>query len=149
MVRTRTQADKEQRKIYNASAHGKMTIKTQKWLSGPDGLKVESEEELQGIYCLWLESTNCEKCGNGYTQHNEPCMDHDHYTGKFRNILCHPCNMKIKVSNTSGVNGISKNKSGWRYKICIAGASHSKWAKDKDWLIQYKLDYENKYIYNN
>ena len=53
------------------------------------------------------------------------CMDHDHKTGKFRNILCHSCNMdpsrrEMNINNNSGHNGIHKNntKDGikWSYK---------------------------------
>ena len=127
----------------------KLTRKISDWKYG--GLIWETEEEIEGIYTLYLGSTHCEnpKCGKEYKNSKDKHMDHDHDTNKFRNILCNSCNSKIQYNNTSGINGIrwDKTSNGWRYGIMINGQKHTKFSKDKDYLIEYKKDYEKKYLY--
>lgn len=77
------------------------------------------------IYDIYLNTTNCDKCnvileGNG---NNRKCMDHNHKTGEFRNILCHKCNCQDKPlnqfqkNNKSGYPNIhyDKNRNKWVY----------------------------------
>ena len=52
------------------------------------------------IYLLYLGTTTCDicKCELGDSKplkSNSKCMDHCHYTGNFRNILCLSCNSKL------------------------------------------------------
>tara|TARA_R110002153_G_scaffold113798_1_gene256234 strand:- start:376 stop:756 length:381 start_codon:yes stop_codon:yes gene_type:complete len=47
----------------------------------------------------YLSTTNCEECGVLLTEDKSPtptrkCLDHDHTTGLFRNILCNACNIQ-------------------------------------------------------
>ena len=82
---------------------------------------------------VWDRYCNTEFCDDCRCQliHEGPicsarkCMDHSHKTGKFRNILCHTCNMnpsrrEININNVSGHKYIHKNntKDGirWSYK---------------------------------
>ena len=49
------------------------------------------------LYDNYLKVTKCEKCdvvleGKG---RNKKCLDHDHVTGKFRNVLCNNCNWTV------------------------------------------------------
>ena len=113
------------------------------------GLTWTTEDEIEGIYTLYLGSTHCETCNKGYKNSKDKCMDHDHDTNKFRNILCRSCNLKIQDSNTSGINGISwrKNRDGWEYRIMINGKTHTKCSKNKEWLINYKLEFEKENLY--
>ena len=146
------EAKREYNKWYRSTETGKYSETIGQWKSR--GLIWETEEEIEGIYTLYLGSTHCEnpKCSKEYTIDNVKCMDHEHLDGKFgpfRNVLCNSCNSKINDTNTSGVNGISwhKNYKGWQYTIRINGKKHSKNSRDKDWLIEYKNAYENKYLY--
>ena len=75
-------------------------------------------------------------------------MDHCHKTGLFRNVLCRDCNCKNNDRNTSGHNGISKHTDGWQYRININKVCYSKYSKNKEWLIQYKEDYEKEHLYH-
>ena len=88
------------------------------------------------------------KCPKLYTEKNWKCMDHEHLDGKkgqFRCVLCRDCNNRTKDNNTSGHNGISKNGKSWEYGIYNNGVRHRKFHKDKEWLIQYKKEYENEH----
>tara|TARA_R110000803_G_scaffold27298_1_gene63923 strand:+ start:508 stop:984 length:477 start_codon:yes stop_codon:yes gene_type:complete len=145
-------ARREYNKWYDQTETGKKSIKISKWKSS--GLIWTTQEEIDEIYSRYLESKYCEifKCSKEYTTNNKKCMDHEHRNGKygpFRNVLCNSCNSKMKDNNKSGINGISWNKiyKGWRYKIEIKGKIHRKFSKNKACLIQYKEEYEKKYLY--
>ena len=49
-------------------------------------------DDIDAIYERYLNSTNCECCGNQYKNKRDKHMDHCHKTGKFRNVLCRNCN---------------------------------------------------------
>ena len=142
-------AKREYNKWYRQTPKGKKTNKISKWKSS--GLIWSTQAEIDEIYNRYLESKYCEifVCSKEYTTDNKKCMDHCHDTNKFRNVVCNSCNVKMKSSNTSGINGIRwcKKYKGWEYKIMINGETHNKKSKDKDCLIEYKKDYENTYLF--
>mgnify|MGYP003651405333 FL=1 len=37
---------------------------------------------------------------------------------------------------------------GWCYQINIKGQKHNKYSTDLDWLKNYKIEFEKKYLYN-
>jgi hypothetical protein len=60
--------------------------------------------DLQAIHDRWEQATNCEVCGVSF-EGVKKCMDHDHTSGEFRQILCASCNvcdywMKVKTSSS-------------------------------------------------
>ena len=79
-------------------------------------------------------------------------MEHDHDTGKFRNVVCQSCNQrkadnKLPSDNTSGYKGICwhKGNNHWVFEAQINGKpKHIKCMKDLDELIafadQWKID---------
>ena len=116
------------------------------------GLIITSEEEFEEIYNRYINSTQCEKCGNKYKSTRDKQMDHSHTIdnkwGWFRNILCQSCNGKrdrFVKNNTSGYPGISKHlckscKQGyiWDFQININGKKKIiKSSIDKEWLIEF------------
>ena len=74
---------------YRKSPAGKKSNTISKWKS--QGLK-ESKEYIEQIYDEYLNSEECELCGEPYLNGNKKSMDHCHKTGEFRNIVCNRCN---------------------------------------------------------
>ena len=87
------QDNKEKRAAYNKEFRKTpIGIKTQTISSWKrQGLITD---DIDAIYERYLNSTNCECCGNEYKKEKKSNkhMDHCHKTGKFRNILCRNCN---------------------------------------------------------
>lgn len=57
-------------------------------------------EDYNALHEEWLKQTNCELCNveltTGKSCATRKCLDHNHKTGKFRNILCNYCNITRK-----------------------------------------------------
>ena len=55
-------------------------------------------DDYSSLYDRYLNCENCEECGvelqTGNAVKNKRCLDHDHKTGLFRNIICNSCNVK-------------------------------------------------------
>ena len=53
-------------------------------------------EDYDKLYELYINTWECDNCGielvEGNYGSNKKCMDHNHKTGIFRNILCNKCN---------------------------------------------------------
>ena len=49
-------------------------------------------DDIDAVYERYINSNNCECCGNEYKANRDKHMDHNHTTGEFRNILCRRCN---------------------------------------------------------
>jgi len=54
-------------------------------------------DDIDNLYEHFLNTNECDNCGieliEGNRGSNHKCMDHNHKTGEFRNILCHSCNI--------------------------------------------------------
>lgn len=108
--------------------HKSMTIG--KWKSR--GVIAEYHE-MEIIYTRYVNAEFCEICNKEFLTLRDRCMEHDHNTGKFRNICCQSCNLKksdIKVhsNNTSRYKGICKQygktyKQGftWQFRAHVNG----------------------------
>jgi hypothetical protein len=84
------------KKVYGQTYEGKKRSTKNSWRRY--GLNMENFDE---IYERYLKTTNCDNCNILLTQSRfatstTRCMDHDHTTGIFRNILCQACNVKRK-----------------------------------------------------
>lgn len=55
-------------------------------------------EEFEEIYKKYIYATNCELCNVLFPNTRNRHLDHDHETGKIRNIVCNKCN-RIKRDN--------------------------------------------------
>ena len=80
---------KEYYKQWYQLPKGKKSMRITQWKYR--GLK-ETKEFIEQIYDEYLNSEECQLCGEPYSAHNIKSMDHCHTTGKFRNIICNRCN---------------------------------------------------------
>ena len=117
MVRNK-EKDKETKRLYRQTENGKKSHTISIWKHR--GLVSDNYDK---IYDRYINSNNCELCKCEYTNKNKRCLDHDHNTGKFRNIVCHNCNASSKlretpITNTSGHKNITITKYG-KYKVQI------------------------------
>ena len=84
---------KEYQKEYNQTDAGKKTRIISNWKRR--GL---IHDDYEALYEKYINTWECENCAielvTGHTAPNRRCLDHCHITGKFRNILCHCCNIE-------------------------------------------------------
>ena len=82
---------KKRQLIYKQSEKGIKNNFKQKWKQM--GLNMENFEEIYRIYQMAIFCDICEEVlGEG---NRKKCMDHCHYSGEFRNIVCLSCNNKL------------------------------------------------------
>ena len=48
-------------------------------------------DDYDRVFAIWEDATECMKCEKAISGHGK-CMDHDHDTGLYREILCRACN---------------------------------------------------------
>ena len=84
----------EQDKIYATTETGKKVHKINMWKFL--GVICDDYNEL---YDKYINATECELCKTPITEGKgligKKCLDHDHKTGEFRNILCGHCNINV------------------------------------------------------
>ena len=79
---------KERNKRYKQSVAGKKSNKISEWKRR--GLL---SDDYDKIYERYSSTNHCDICNYEFDKKNCRCMDHSHSDGKFRQILCHRCNV--------------------------------------------------------
>ena len=78
---------------YRQTENGKKTKRINTWKR----LGVISDD-FNELYEKYINTNNCDNCDieliHGMFGNNKKCLDHDHTTGQFRNILCCGCNLR-------------------------------------------------------
>ena len=99
--------NKERKKKYNQSERGKEKAKLRR--KTENGKKLEKKNKWKGrglnmvnfeeIYKRYQDAIFCDICEcvlNVEGDYNsKKCLDHDHETGEFRNVVCNYCNVVI------------------------------------------------------
>jgi len=84
---------KEKQKKYNQTEKGKEVLTIARWMQ-----QNIISNDYPALYKYYKSCKNCENCGielvEGNYGSNKKCLDHDHITGLFRNVLCQSCNVK-------------------------------------------------------
>ena len=102
----RKPVNKEERAAYNKARYEKkkdeIKAQTKAYYKTPSGKKSQIVScwkrhgvigDLSKIYDeRYLPSTNCEVCNKEFSSTRDRCLDHDHETSLFRQILCRNCN---------------------------------------------------------
>ena len=88
-------------KIYNKTPQGKKKNRKSSWKKR--GVKFDNKEEFEEVYKIYIETEFCNLCNcklhEGNKGSGKKTLDHDHSTGKFRNILCNRCNITRDKKN--------------------------------------------------
>ena len=137
MVMTKDERKEYNKKYYqnNIEKHNeKRNEYMKKYIKTPNGIKsntksnwktkglIDSNEDYyEKIYILYLNTTNCDACNYKFDKSNWKCMDHDHSTGKFRQILCHRCNV---MDNWIKVNAVMIIQKYYKLKFKIYTSYH-------------------------
>ena len=88
----------EHQREYRSTYEGLKTHMVDKWKRR--GLVETDYYTYDELFEAWLYAPECENCGVEFPPIGTPrcpetkCLDHNHKTGIFRNILCHSCNVK-------------------------------------------------------
>jgi len=98
---------KENKKKYSKENAERLNEKQQKYRQTEAGRKSERInawkkmkvicDDWDALYEYYVNCWECENCGveliEGQFGNNKRVLDHCHITGKFRNVLCHYCNL--------------------------------------------------------
>jgi|TARA_R110001592_G_C12817437_1_gene718634 hypothetical protein len=71
-------------------------------------------DDYSELYEVYIKTMNCQHCQKEFKDSHDRCMDHDHYTGLFRKIVCQKCN--AMDSYIKYPNGYDKSKYDKQYR---------------------------------
>jgi len=66
-------------------------------------------DEFEEIYKKYIYSTNCELCDVLFPNSRNRHLDHDHLTGKIRNVVCPKCNRQKQDNKPRETNTGERN----------------------------------------
>jgi len=104
-------------------------------------------DDYEKLYDKYIHTEFCELCNIKLTDENKTsntkrCLDHDHKTGLFRNIVCKCCNgktdLKCRKDNKLKIKNISEVKNGYMFRKTIDKKVFSKCFKTLEEAIEYR-----------
>jgi len=103
---------KKYKKEYRLNNKEKLKESSRKYNKTPAGFKISKiatwknigviHNDFDKLFELYMNTTNCQNCNilltskDRYNKLTTKCLDHNHITGEFRNILCNLCNIRRK-----------------------------------------------------
>jgi hypothetical protein len=78
---------KQYMKNFSNTVEGKKTLIIRNWKNW--GVKYP---DFDLLYETYINTNNCNVCKKEFKISKDRCLDHDHESGLFRQILCHSCN---------------------------------------------------------
>ena len=87
-IKEKQENNKEQRKEYRKSKNYIKSMIITSWKR-----KGVINNDFDSLYEYYLNCKFCEECNNDLTLFKK-CLDHNHETGEFRNVVCYSCNIK-------------------------------------------------------
>ena len=106
---------KEKEKKYRKTENGRKSQRIKNWKKS--GLICNDFDKL---YDYYINCCNCEECNveliEGNYGANKKVLDHDHKTGKFRNVVCNTCNVRRGI-NDKNIIKPSNAESCWKYQL--------------------------------
>ena len=86
--------NKEKRRLYLQTPEGKKYNRTSRWKT-----MGVIHDDFNELYEKYINTELCELCNckltvDRYATKTTRCLDHDHTTGEFRNVICNSCNVK-------------------------------------------------------
>ena len=80
--------DKKRGDKYRKTDNGKKSILICKWRN-----RNVICDDFDAVYDRYINTTECEWCEKDITEGK--CLEHNHYSGEIRGIVCHSCNLRI------------------------------------------------------
>ena len=89
-------------------------------------------DDYDNLYEVYIKTMKCGHCNKEFKNSHDRCMDHDHYTGLFRKIVCRACN-----SSDSYINHPNGNDTkAWQREYNSTHRDEwTKWSKEKTTCI--------------
>ena len=84
----------EYNREYSQTENGKKSMRIGAWKK--NGVICEDINKLHDTY---INTNNCEWCNNDLGK--KKCLEHNHYSGEIRGIVCNSCNMKIRYKDNN------------------------------------------------
>lgn len=101
--------NKDKRKTYYENNKEKILARENQYYKNEDGKKRKTinawkrmglvADDYEALYDLRKNAEKCWVCEKAFQPDDKRCLDHDHETGKFRQILCYSCNVRDNWKN--------------------------------------------------
>lgn len=108
-------------------------------------------DDYEKLYDKFINTEFCELCNVKLTDESKVsntkrCLDHDHKTGLFRNVVCKCCNgktdLRCRKDNKLQIKNITEYKNGYMFRKTIDKKVHAKCFKTLEEAIEYRDNFK-------